>query len=181
MSVERLIANLSTLLIGTAGLLLMCMLVHMCADVAMKYVFNSPIPGTAEVVAYYYMVAAVFLPLPFVEVKNGGVSVDLFYNMMGKVSRRVLLSLAYLVQIVFFGLLAWQSSIDAFEALAKRELVEGQINVYIWPARFFLPIGFGLASIVSLLRLYQVLTQKNWETVTGYGGGVGRAEARGEG
>ena len=165
---ERTITRLSQLLMAISGLLLLAMLIHMCADVVLKYALNSPIPGTAEVVAYYYMVAAVFLPLPLVEIRNGGIYVDLFYNLFGVSVRRVLILFAYLAQLGFFGLLAWQSSIDAFDALAKRELVEGQIYVYIWPARFFLPLGFGLAALVSALRIVQVVSRPDWERLTEY-------------
>ena len=46
-----------------AGLCFCVMAIHVTADVFMKYLFRHPIVGTLESVTYYYMVAAVFLPL----------------------------------------------------------------------------------------------------------------------
>ena len=167
-TIDRIITRLSKLLMALAGFFLLEMLLHMCADVILKYTANSPIPGTAEVVAYYYMVAAVFLPLPLVEIRNGGIFVDVFYNMMGVSLRRIVILIAYAAQLAFFVILAYRSSLDALDALNKYELVEGQIYVYIWPARFFLPLGFGLAAVVSLLRIFQIVLRDNWEELTGY-------------
>ena len=157
---------LSNLLIAVAGLCLALMMIHVIADVALKYVANSPIPGTAEIVAHYYMVAAVFLPLPLVELNNRAIFVDLFYNMMGPPFKRASLLLAYGAQIAFFGVLAWQTSQDAMVAYSKGDLVEGIVNVIVWPGRFFLPIGFWLAVVVTVLRFMQVLIRRDWAEVT---------------
>lgn len=164
-SIEKTLRLLSNLLIAVAGICLALMMVHVIADVGLKYVANAPIPGTAEVVAHYYMVAAVFLPLPLVELNNRSIYVDLFYHMMGQALQRASLLLAYGAQIAFFGVLAWQTSHDAMAAYAKGDLVEGIVNVIVWPGRFFLPIGFWLAVAVSTLRFLQVLTRRDWAAV----------------
>lgn len=164
--IETTLAALAQLLVWAAGLFLLAMALHVCADVAMKYLFNRPIPGTAEIVARYYMLAAVFLPLPFVEMRNTGISVDLFYNMFGAGWRRAMILIAYAGQTVFFSLLAYQTGIDAMRSFAKNEFIDGQIIVHIWPATFFLPVAFGLAAAVSVLRIVQVLLRRDWEEVT---------------
>lgn len=165
-NLERTLGHAAQVLVWLAGLALLAMAVHVCLDVALKYVLNRPIPGTAEIVARYYMLAAVFLPLPFVELRNTGISVDLFYTMFGPGVRRAMLVLAFLGQLVFFGLLAWQSSFDALSSLAKNEFVDGQIRVVIWPATFFLPLGLWLAAAMSLVRLLQTLLLRDWEAAT---------------
>lgn len=160
---ERALAQMSRLLMLATALCLAAMMLHVCADIILKSLFNSPIPGTAEVVAHYYMVAAVFLPLPFVEIRNAGISVDLFYNLLGPCLRRSLLLLAYLGQVVYFCLFAIQSSADAWSAIQIRDYVSAQIIVTVWPAALFLPIGFWVAAAVSLLRAIQVLLRPDWE------------------
>ncbi|AJE49220.1 TRAP transporter small permease [Celeribacter indicus] len=171
-AVEHALKYCAYLLIALAGLSLLAMMIHVFADVVLKYFFNDPIPGTAEVVARYYMVAAVFLPLPLVELRNSGVAVDLFYGMFGTAMRRLMVLVAYLGQLCFFSILAWQSWADAMRAMAKGEYVDGQIVVIVWPASFFLPAGFGIAALVSLLRIVQVLLRDDWEDVVEYGGPV---------
>lgn len=144
----------------------MLMMVHVFGDVALKYLINQPIIGTAEVVAYYYMVAVVFLPLPLVEFRNAGVSVTLFYEMVKNSSiKRLIMMFAFIGQIIFFAMLAYQSGLDALVSLSKFEIVEGVTVIYIWPATFFLPLGLGVAAIVSLLRFLQVLFLPEWQEI----------------
>lgn len=162
--IESILTVLSNILGWLSALCITLMMVHIFADVALKYTLKLPITGTAEIVAYYYMLAAVFLPLPLVELRNAGVSVTLLYDMISrKTVRRILLVLAYIGQVVFFAILAYQSGFDALESLSKFEIVEGQTKLYIWPATFILPLGLGVAAIVSVFRIFQVLLLPDWE------------------
>ena len=109
---ESILTVLSTILGWLSALCITLMMVHIFADVVLKYTLKLPIVGTAEIVAYYYMLAAVFLPLPLVELRNAGVSVTLLYDMISrKTVRRVLLVLAYIGQVVFFAILSYQSGL----------------------------------------------------------------------
>lgn len=163
---EKILLLLSNLLAWLSALCITLMMVHVFGDVALKYVLKKPIIGTAEVVAYYYMVASVFLPLPLVEFRNAGVSVTLFYDIMSNSSiRRMIMLFAFIGQVIFFGMLAYQSGLDALESLSKFEIVEGQTTLYIWPAAFFLPLGLGVAALVSLLRFFQILLIPDWEQI----------------
>jgi TRAP-type C4-dicarboxylate transport system permease small subunit len=164
-TVERLLRWSTNALFVVATFLVAAMLLHVVADVVLKYVFNRPVPMTTEMVAHYYMVAVVFLPLPLVELRNASVSVDLFYRMFGAPSRRLILLLAYLGQIFFFGILAYQSWLDALGAMQSRKFVYLDFRLEVWPASFFLPLGFGLAALVSALRIHQILTRSDWEHV----------------
>lgn len=164
-AIERWLRWASFALFWLATALVAAMLIHIVLDVFLKYVFNQPVPMTAEMVAHYYMVAVVFLPLPLVELRNASVSVDLFYRMFGVYSRRALMLLAYVGQVFFFGVLAYQSWLDALEALHTRKFVYLDFRLDTWPGTFFLPLGFSLGTLVSLLRLVQVALRPDWEHV----------------
>ncbi len=166
--IEKYLTWASKWLMYLTALSLLAMMLHVFADVALKYVINQPIPGTAEIVAHYYMVAAVFMPMPFVEIRNSGISVDMIYNLLGAKLRRVLLLLAYVGQIVFFSILAYQSALDAWKAFQIKEFISSQIVVYVWPATFILPVGLFFAALVSLLRLFQIMTRSDWESITNF-------------
>lgn len=162
-SLEFLLKWVSRLLLAVAALSLLLMMVHVTVDVIAYNVFRRPISGTAEIVAYHYMVAAVFLPLPLVELRNASIHVDLFFNLSGPQARRLMLVLAYLVQTVFFAALAWRSGNDAMMAYSRGEVVFGQIIVPIWPGRFFLPAGFGVAALVSVLQFAKAIMRPGWD------------------
>lgn len=149
----RLIQALSSLLAVLAGLSLVLMMAHVTADVLGKYFFSMPIPGTAEVVASYYMIATVFLPLAYIEVHNRPIVVELFYDLMPQALRPLLDALGTIASIAFYAFLTWQSTKIALEALEIREIVEGAWKVVVWPSRFLLPLGLFVACLALLLRL----------------------------
>ena len=151
--VTRLLQALTTI----AGVALVLMMLHICADVFMKYVFNSPVQGTLEIVSGYYMVIAVYLPLPLVEWLRQAIVVDVIFIRMPRAMKIacVLIVLASLVAV--YGAFAWQTWLDAMRAYGRNEIAMGPAQTVIWPARFVLPIGFGLASVIGLWHFMGVL------------------------
>lgn len=135
------------------GILLVLMMLHMTADVFMKYFFNAPITGTVETVAFYYMVGVVFLPLSFIELKGRHIAVDLLVQRLSDTGQRICLGIALLLSCIFFTMMAWQSSIDAWRAMGVGEIVMGPTELVIWPSRFILPVSFGFVATVSAVRL----------------------------
>ena len=148
-------------LLVVGGLVLFAMMLHVVADVFMKYVFNDPIEGTLEIVAYYYMVAAVFLPIGVVELARESVAVDVFYRLMPRGGRAACTVLALLVSIAIYLGFAWVTWGDALRALEKREVVMGPVDVPIWPSRFVLPVGFALAGLVCLHHLAMLFLDRD--------------------
>lgn len=155
---QRTFYLLSKTLAFFAGLALVFMLLHVSLDVIGKYFFSKPIPGTAEVVASYYMIAAVFLPLAYLESTNRPIMVELFYDRMPKLSKTACDLLATTCSFLFFFFLAkegWQIALKSFEI---REIVEGAWKVVVWPSRFLIPIGLALACVVLILRFLLIIS-----------------------
>ncbi|MCC5979261.1 MAG: TRAP transporter small permease [Salinarimonas sp.] len=153
--IERSMDILAKALLVIGCIALALMMFHVTADVTMRYVFNRPIIGTPETVAYYYMVFAVFLPLAFVERRGEHIRVDLFTQMMPQRVQLLLYLLACTLGLIFFGMLGYQSYLDALRATTRGETIMSNFLFYIWPARWALPIGFGgivLALIVNMIR-----------------------------
>lgn len=165
-TIERILKILTTIMAWLSAVCISLMMVQVCADVILKYVINMPIMGTAEVVANYYMLAAVFLPLALVETRNAGVSITLFYDLTSRVRlRRMMVLLAFLGQAIFFAMLAYKTGGDALESYEKLEMVEGQVMIYIWPGTFFLPLGFGVVALLNALRFIQVMFASDFEKI----------------
>jgi TRAP-type C4-dicarboxylate transport system permease small subunit len=158
--ITRISHFIAHVLVIISALALLLMMVHVTADVIGKYVFNAPIPGTAEVVASYYMVAAVFLPLAWVEVTEGSIVVELLYNMFGGGAKTFALLTATALSGLFYGGLAWLSWAPAVKAWRIGEMVEGTWRVVIWPTKFLLPLGLALACLVMVLRLIEIAASR---------------------
>ncbi|MDO5604162.1 MAG: TRAP transporter small permease [Paracoccus sp. (in: a-proteobacteria)] len=146
---------LTTLLGWIAGLAVLLMMFHVVGDVVGKYFFNRPIPGTAEVVANYYMIATVFLSLAYIEAKNSAISVELVYEMVGPRLQQVMVRVGQVVTLIFFAGLGWFSWDMAMRAYRINETVDGIWRVVIWPAKFMLPLGLAVACLVLLIRLFR--------------------------
>jgi len=131
-----------------AGAILMLMMFHIVADVLLKYLFNYPLPGTMEIVASYYMVAIVMLPLMAVTLTASHIHVEFFTNHL---SRKRLRRLVCIVQsLSFLALLAvFYAAVD--QAMRKTasgeawETADGTID--IWYSRWIVPIGLGFCAI----------------------------------
>ena len=149
--------------IGTAfaaGLVLVLMMLHITLDVGVRNVLNGQIVGTLEWVSFYYMVAVVFLALGHVEIRNENIRVDLFVQMMPKLAQLALYVFACVLGMVFFGMLFWQSLIDAIEATQREEEAMSNIRFLIWPARWALPIGFAGVLMALLANLLRALSRR---------------------
>lgn len=149
----RLVSLLTYAMAALAGLAMALMMLHVMADVVGKYVFNAPVPSTAEVVANYYMIAGVFLTLAWVEAINGPIVVDLIYDMVPARMKRAMLWLGDVATLAFYGVLGWFSWEVAMRAWTIFETVDGIWRIVTWPAKFMLPLGLGIAVLVLLLRL----------------------------
>lgn len=152
---DRAILGLNYALLGMGCLFLFLMMAHITVDVIVRFGFNGAMVGTLETVSFYYVVLAVFLPLGYVELKNEHIRVDLFVQMMPGWAQLALYILACALGLVFFGMMTWQSSLDAIRSTARAETIMSNFLFYIWPSRWALPVGFAgicLAILSNLLR-----------------------------
>lgn len=139
----------------------LAMMVHVSLDVAMKYTIATPIQGTLEITAYYYMVAIVMLPLAFVEATRQSIAVELVYQMMPSALRVITTGFVLLLSAAGYGGLAYITWPDALEALAKREIVMGTVNIVIWPARFLMPVTLFVSALICLFYFFKLFADSN--------------------
>lgn len=149
----RLASLLTSALALIAGIAMALMMLHVMADVVGKYVLHKPVPGTAEVVANYYMIAGVFLPLAWVEAKNGSIVVELVFDLVSARAQKAMVFIAHLCTTIFYAGLGWFSWDVAMRAYRINETLDGIWRVVIWPAKFMLPLGLAIAVVVLILRM----------------------------
>lgn len=133
-----------------AGVAMLVMMLHIVADVAARMIFNSPFNGTMEIVAGYYMVAVIFLPLGYVTHHEGHITVEVFTRRL-PYRRLVGLEAAVgAVCIVFLCWFTWESVSSAYKSFVTGEQWETAADlVTIWPSRWILPIG--LAGMIAFM------------------------------
>ncbi|MEH6559843.1 MAG: TRAP transporter small permease [Marinobacter sp.] len=150
----RFLSMVTNLMTVIGGLAIALMMLHITLDIASRYLFNSPIPGTISIVSYYYMVIAVFIPLAFAEQKNAHISVEVVTARLPMWMQRNLERLSFLLSTTVFSLLTvrtWE------EAEKKRSfgasVIQGSDAIPIWITYYVLPLGCGLMSLVVFYKL----------------------------
>ena len=149
----RIIDAVSALLMVVAGAALLAMMIHVTADVVGKFAFGAPVPVTLEMVSNYYMVAVVFLPFAAVERLEGNIHVELIYAHLPRALRRVLDIVTYILFAGLFWFLVKASWDVAVSKLKVGEFIMGSYPIVIWPTRFLVPVGCGLALLLVLVKL----------------------------
>jgi len=138
------------------GIAMALMMIHIVVDVSMKYFFNDPIDGTTEIVAAYYMVSTVFLPLAYVTFTQGHLIVELF---TGRITGRWLSLLTAFTGTVTFVYLLFMIYCTVDEAVLRTqdgEAWETSVElVAVWPSRWLLPIGLGAMALVVLVQSFR--------------------------
>lgn len=145
------ITNVTTML---GGLAIALMMFHIAMDVAGRYIFNAPIPGTITFVSYYYMAIAAFIPLAFAEQKGAHISVEVVTEHLPAWIRNNLERLSMLLSIVIFSLLAvrtWGEAGKKFELGAS--VVQGNADIPVWITYYTLPFGSALMVLVLVYKL----------------------------
>lgn len=138
--------------VGTACILLM--MLHVTVDVVMRYVFNSPLPGTLNIVSRYYMVIVVFLSLAVAERQDAHISVEIVYDRLPARLRRVLALLAWLLTALTFAAIAIRAGEVAWaKTLIRASVDEGTKVIPIWQSYWPVVVGSAAIAVLALHRL----------------------------
>lgn len=148
MALDRVLSGCSIVAGLIAGICLMLMLALVMADVSAKYLLNTPITGTTEIVSYYFMAIAVYLALPYAERAGEHISVPLVTDLLPDRVREMLAILVALFSAGYLLVVAWASGEKAAALMHSGEEI-GLIyfDLIIWPPRWLVPIAFVLMAI----------------------------------
>lgn len=151
--VVKWIRRLGDALTVAGGLAVVLMMAHIVVDVAKKYLLNDPIDGTTEVVAAYYMVASVFLPLAYVTYTEGQLVVELFTGRMSGRPLSLLLAFTGSATLAYVLFVAWCTAEEAALRTRDGEAWETSVDLLVvWPSRWLLPVGLAAMALVVLVE-----------------------------
>jgi len=121
------------------------------ADIIFR-ALNYPLQGTKEIIANS-VVIIVFLQIGFAIRSRSMLGADFLVSIFGDNTRRYLAVFGFVLGALFFGIL-FKGAIDpALRSFANGEFDgEGALRVPVWPARFTILIGSGLA-VINYLAL----------------------------
>ncbi|MFP4570951.1 TRAP transporter small permease [Rhodosalinus sp.] len=157
----------SSSMIGAICVILM--MLHVTADVAGRYLFNTPVPGTIVVVANYYMVMVLFLALGVAEEKRAHISVEFVTDLMPP---RAQAGFSLLSGLLTVGVMIVMMIGGLTEAVKKTDIgatmEQGSQRIEIWQSYWLVPLG---AALMAVIAGYRVIT-----TVTGWRNGLNETD-----
>lgn len=133
------------------------------ADIIFR-ALNMPISGTKEIVANS-VVIIVFLQVGYAVRSGSMLRADFLVIMMPNLVQKVLLVLCFVAGAAFFLFLLKSGITPALRSFANGEFDgEGALRVPVWPARFAILLGGGLAGLnyllLSLVEIFDLRVER---------------------
>ena len=137
-------------------LVIFLMALWVFCDVAGRFIFNCPIPGTTELVKCY-IVATVFLGIAYTMNQQRHIRTTLIVERLPPLWRAWSEVLASLIAMAIFGALCYFAFQEAMSSWDVREFDGVQLRVPVYPARFTVVLGSGLLVIQNLIDILHQL------------------------
>ena len=138
-----------------AMLLTLVMALHVTAEIVGRRFFNYPIPGTIEIVAYFYMVSVSFLPLGYCQSRDEHVSADAFVYVIPKGLRPYAEWLGKVLSVTVCLILLWATTDMAIRQTVVGEAVRSSyFDIPVWMSRWLVPLGLLSMVLVMLAQMF---------------------------
>lgn len=157
--------------LGAAGILLLLVLI--CADIVLRFLFNSPIRGVAEIVSLS-IVGIVFLQLGRCLRADRFTRADVLINLIGRRRPRLAAALnavyclcgAAVFAVLVYGCVP--RFVDAFVDDITVG-VHGQFVAPVWPVRAIIVIGSAIATVIYLAAAWRHIAEASGVRPSGNG------------
>jgi TRAP-type C4-dicarboxylate transport system permease small subunit len=140
-------------LISLSALVILFVMAFVGAEVLMRYVFNSPIPGHLEL-SELMMPVIVFLALSYTQATHGHVGMELVLDALSPGARRLAHMGVLLASVFICSVLAYFSFKNAYQLWLYDDVTMTPPYFETWPSAAAIPIGYAL---ISLRMFIQVL------------------------
>ncbi|MBJ3775335.1 TRAP transporter small permease [Acuticoccus mangrovi] len=131
------------------------MMLHIVAEAGTRLVLRRSLEGTTEIVAHYYMIGVVFLPLLSVRLRGRLIAANLIDAWLSPAADRALSRLSDLLLAAWFIFLSVASTITALRATDTSEYIETTTGLLtIWPSRWALPVALSATALACLCAIF---------------------------
>lgn len=155
-AIGRALLVVEYVLLGGAVLVVLFIMFFVCAEVLMRYAFDSPIPGHLEGSELAAPII-VFLGLSYTQATHGHVGMDLVLDALSPGVRRYAVMATLLISIFICAILAYFSFTNALQLWRFNDVTMSPPYFKTWPSAAAIPLGYALVSLrmyIQLLNLY---------------------------
>lgn len=142
---------LEQVMLAGSVLVILFVMAFVCAEVVMRYGFNSPIPGHLEG-SELLMPIIVFLAISYTQRVRGHVGMDLVVEALPSRVRRAAQVVTLLVSVFVCAILAWFSFKSARQLWLYDDVTMTPPYFKTWPSAASISIGYGLLAVRMFLQ-----------------------------
>jgi TRAP-type C4-dicarboxylate transport system permease small subunit len=176
-SIHRFISVLENLWAGVASVCLFAIMLIVFFDVGLRYILNSPLGWSYDLISLYLMVALFFLALSVTQRDDHHVRVDIIFRYVSARGRHAMELVGYLLTIVVLLAIVYQGSLKFWGGWLHNEVVAGAVPWPTWLSAMFVPLGMGLL----VLRLMFSVCSLAAAIASGSATAIGASEHAAEG
>jgi TRAP-type C4-dicarboxylate transport system permease small subunit len=121
-------------------------------DVISAATLDWPIPGVYEATELL-MVALTVLAMSSVQAQRRNIAVDVISARLPVGAQRSISLLSNLLGLIFFGLIAWQGWLLAWESARVQEYAQGGVQIPVFPSKIAFAIGMTLLVLEYMKEL----------------------------
>jgi C4-dicarboxylate transporter DctQ subunit len=160
---ERSIRNIERILVYIGMVMMAALMFLGTADVIGRYVFSSPIAGTAEI-SGPLMGGVIFLGWAYVQGMRGHIEVDLISNHYSPRVKAITNFVAMLLSLLLFSVIVWKAaSIAIIDWQVGMEL--NIVHIPLAPFELLVPLGaFFLCFelIIQIVHIFPEMVRRRW-------------------
>lgn len=150
----KLSAVLSGGLNVAAAVILLIMMFTTAVDVFLRYVFQSPIPGSYELTEFA-VVLVVFLAVAYTQLNKRHIRIEFIVSMLPQKAQAIIDCFIYLLALIFFTLAVWQGLLHAQVVSSQ---VSGTLRIPIAPFVSVVVAGNAVLCFVLLVDFIKSIT-----------------------
>lgn len=132
------------------------------AEVMMRYVFNSPIPGHLEG-SELLLPIIVFFALSYTQATHGNVGMDIVLDALSPDIRRYTTVAALLASIFISAVIAYFSFKNAYQLWLYDDITMSPPYFRTWPSAVAIPIGYLLVAIRMYLQILTLVAPQRFD------------------
>ena len=152
MGLERLSELLRRGMMIAGGVSLLALTLLATMNVALR-IFQVPVSGTYEVVSFLGAIVTAGA-LGYTQKRKDHIVVDILSGKFPAPVKRVLDRISYILILVFFSIVSWQTFVFGKRLMLTGELSE-TLKIAYYPFVFLVGIGFAVLSLTSFLDLIE--------------------------
>lgn len=143
----RLLARLEAATGAIAAAAMFLIMIVATADVAMRYLFNSPFAWAYDLIALYLMVGLFYFVLSGAFAHHAHVAVDILQGFMSATQRRLCEITTCVLSAALFALIAYAGAERAWTSYVAGDVMAGLIEWPTWPSIALIPLGSGMLTL----------------------------------